>query len=141
PDHYEEERQSRSEHMADNFAAALIMPYDEFYSRWKQFDESNLKKWLEETASELAVSAHALFWRLVNLGELKKADLPEHLEAPFHDQKPRPAIYSEKFVRMMKSVFERGDVSVRKVATMLDCSFEQLEDAFASYNLEAPFEL
>ncbi len=42
---------------------------------------------------------------------------------------------------MMHRVFEDGDVSVRKTAKTLGCTFEYLEEVFSSHHLEAPFEL
>lgn len=137
----ESKRKVRSEYMADNFAAALIIPLDDIKVRWDRYDGKNLQLWLEETASDLLVSASALFWRLVNIGELKASDRPESLHAPHSDNQPKPAPYSKKFVEMMLTIFENGDVSVRKVAKLLGCTPDYLEGVFSSYKLEAPFEL
>lgn len=145
PEHFAPEDEGkahkRSEQLANKFASALLIPFDDVSLRWKKFDGDNLKQWIESTADDLHVSPPALFWRLVNLGELKPGDYPENLDAPYSDDKPAPPAYSEKFVRMMKQVFEAGEVSVRKVANTLDCTFEYLEEVFASHQLKAPFEL
>ncbi len=145
PEHFAPEDEGkahkRSEQLANKFASALLIPFNDVSTRWNDFDGSNLKEWLEDMARKFHVSAPALFWRLVNLGELKPNDYPENLHAPYSDDNPAPPAYSEKFVRMMKQVFESGDVSVRKVAKSLDCTFECLTEVFASHHMEAPFEL
>ena len=145
PEHFSPEdqgkAQKRSEQLANKFASALIIPVDDITNRWEKFNGNNLKQWIEETAETLCVSAPALFWRLVNLGELKASDLPSDLHAPHQDDKSPPPAYSEKFANMMHQVFEQGDVSVRKAAKTLGCTFEYLEDVLSSYELKAPFEL
>jgi len=145
PEHFSPEdqgkAQKRSEQLANKFASALIIPADDITNRWERFDGNNLKQWIEETAETLCVSASALFWRLVNLGELKASDLPKDLHAPHQDTASPPAAYSKKFAEMMLNVFESGDVSVRKTAKTLGCTFEDLEEVFSSHNLKTPFEL
>ena len=145
PEHFSPEDggkvKKRSEQLADNFASALIIPLGDITERWKLFDDADLKEWIENTAEELHVSPPSLFWRLVNLGELKADDLPEDLHAPHGDGKPKPPAYSRKFADMMFRVFEHGDASVRKTAKTLGCTFEYLEEVFSSHQMEAPFEL
>lgn len=145
PEHYspedQGETQKRTEQLANNFASALILPEEEISKRWKTFDGGNLKQWIETTATDLSVSAPALFWRLVNLSKLKREDLPEGLAAPHTDDQPKRPAYSKKFTEMMYQVFDRGDVSVRKTAKTLGCTFEYLEEVFVSHQLEVPFEL
>ncbi len=131
----------RSEQLADKFASALLIPEPALSERWSRFDGADLKGWIESTADELHISPPALFWRLVNLGELKPADLPINLLAPHADHNPAPPAYSDKFARMMFQVFERGAVSVRKTAKTLGCTFEYLQEVFSSHKLEVPFEL
>ncbi len=131
----------RSEQLANKFASALLIPEEDVSNRWKKFDGTNLKQWLEKTADEFSASPPALFWRLVNLGQLKASEYPATLPSPHSDGKPKPAAYSKKFATMMHRVFEDGDVSVRKTAKTLGCTFEYLEEVFSSHHLEAPFEL
>jgi len=145
PEHFSPEDQGqtrkRSEQLANNFASAMILPKNEILELWKPFDDGDLKAWLETTALDLKVSPPALFWRLVNLGELKRDDYPKDLETPYSDNAQPPAAYSKRLADMMLQVFKQGDVSVRKTAKTLGCTFEYLEDVFSSHNLEAPFEL
>jgi Zn-dependent peptidase ImmA (M78 family)/transcriptional regulator with XRE-family HTH domain len=145
PEHFSQEdggkTKKRSEQLADNFASALTIPIHDISKRWKSFDGTDLKGWIEATAEELVVSPPALFWRMVNLGELKPDDLPDNLHAPHADDKPKPPAYSRKFAHMMFQVFDGGEVSVRKTAKTLGCTFEYLEEVFSSHQLEAPFEL
>ena len=135
-----ENAHKRSEQLANKFASALLLPKAEITERWNQFNGDHLKTWIEDTANELHASPPALFWRLVNLEKLKPDDYPDDLHAPTEPEE-KPAVYSPKFMRMMQKVFESGDASVRKVAKTMECTFEDLEEAFASHQLEAPFEL
>jgi Zn-dependent peptidase ImmA (M78 family)/transcriptional regulator with XRE-family HTH domain len=145
PEHFSPEDngrvKKRSEQLADNFASALLIPASDISDRWEQSDKIDLKNWIETTAEDLQVSPPALFWRLVNLGKLKRDDFPQDLHAPHTDDKPKPPVYSEKFANMMYKVFKQGDVSVRKTAKTLGCMIEYLEDVFSSHQMEAPFEL
>jgi XRE family transcriptional regulator, fatty acid utilization regulator len=145
PEHFSPEDQGitgkRSEQLANKFALALIIPIDDIADRWNRFNGTDLKGWIENTAEELHVSAPALFWRLVNLGKLRADEYPEDLHAPHGDNRPKPPPYSRKFAEMMCEVFERGDVSVRKTAKTLGCTFEYLQEVFSAHHIEAPFEL
>jgi predicted HTH domain antitoxin len=41
----------------------------------------------------------------------------------------------------MHWALDRGELSVRRAAELLDCTVEDLEDLFKSYELRVPFDL
>ena len=132
----------RSEKLANSFAAGLLMPTPAVEKLWKHKGDSDLKSWLETTGDVLQVSPDALFWRLYTLRRVKKEDMPAGLHLRYRaKQEERPRVYSENFVQMAREVIAQGRVSVRKVARLLSCTYEDLEDLFRSYSLPAPFVL
>ena len=59
--------------IADNFAAALLMPVSIMSARWAARNSAvDLHDWLNDTAVDMRVSAIACMWRLHNLGVLSK---------------------------------------------------------------------
>ena len=85
PKHVEEAAETggdRVEQLANNFAAALLMPERVVarVGRWEQLDSDALVAQLNRVASELKVTSSALRWRLVTLGKLPAArarEIPE----------------------------------------------------------------
>ena len=65
----------RAEQLANNFASALLMPAATLaqFGSWSELDRNELIKKLNAVATELHVTASALKWRLVALGELKRS--------------------------------------------------------------------
>jgi len=69
-------RSRRVEQLAENFAAAVLMPETVLRERWESRDRSaDLHDWLNAIAEDLRVSAVACKWRCHNLGLLSRADL------------------------------------------------------------------
>ena len=137
-----EKVKDRSEKFANCFASALLMPERVLQSLEPLDQAPNLKDWLETNAQELRVSPDALFWRMVNIGRLKRDQKPADLFAPFSDppdKKPLPL--SKRFVEMLEEVIANGDVSVRKILSLLQCQMEDLEAVFTAHNKPAPFAL
>ena len=140
-------RGKRVEQLADNFAAAVLMPRATMRERWTSRDpNSDLHDWLNETAEDLRVSAVACKWRCVNLGYLSKADLtdiddrhpvanggPQDTAAP-----PRP--FSERFVGRIATALEAGRLSAKRAASLLGLSLVELATLLQSYGIEPPFE-
>ena len=52
-----------------------------------------------------------------------------------------PRLFSQRFVKRLHRALDRGDLSVRRAAGLLDCTIEDLEDLFKSYEMEVPFDL
>jgi Zn-dependent peptidase ImmA (M78 family)/transcriptional regulator with XRE-family HTH domain len=147
PDHREsnsvEDRNKgkRVEQLADNFAAALLMPrasLDKLIDRDRIDDIAHLC----EVAALLRIAPKALAWRLFNL-KLIGDDTRRNL----HQEKQRPSVsgppkrFSLTFVRMLHEALENGRLSARKAAKAMGLGLSGLTDLFAQYDLPAPFEL
>ena len=90
PEHSEEAMETggnRVEQLANNFAAAVLMPSDalERFDGWSNLTEEELISRLNAAADELHVTASALKWRLVALGELKPAAVRSLPDAALHN--------------------------------------------------------
>lgn len=140
-------RHKRIEQLADNFAGALLMPRRLLIKRWESRGDQEIHDWLNESATELCVSSQALKWRMFYLGLLSKADLrdihDDRLTAngrPKNNQ-PIPQLFSAEFMQRLHAGLRGGDLSVRRAASILELTIEDLVDLFESYELPVPFEL
>lgn len=147
PDHRESNsiedrnKKKRIEQLADNFAAALLMPrtsLDKLIDRDRLDDIAHLC----EVAALLRVAPVALAWRLVNLNLIGE-DIRRNLSL----QKQRSSVsgppkrFSTDFVRMLHEALENGRLSARKAAKAMGLGLGGLTELFAQYDLSAPFEL
>src|SRR6266568_2590308 len=137
----------RIEQLAENFAAALLMPEPVLRARWKARDaRTDLHEWLNETAADLRVSALACKWRLHNLGCLTKADLldinDERLVANGRPAEAAPRVrpFSERFVQRIASAMDAGRLSVKRAASLLAVSMSELAALLQDYGIEPSFE-
>jgi Zn-dependent peptidase ImmA (M78 family)/DNA-binding XRE family transcriptional regulator len=108
------------EQLADNFAAALLMPSGDIASKWERKDEaSSLEDWIVSAANLYRVSPPAVLWRLVALGKLKKTEAKELITRlpsfPIQEKTP----FSRTFFERLSWGLERGEVSVRKSLKIL----------------------
>lgn len=137
----------RIEQLADNFAAALLMPERILLQRWEARKEQEIHGWLNSTASDFLVTATALKWRLTNLGWLTKGDLSKINDAKLtfngrpKEQEPLPSLFSAEFVQRLHMGLAKGQLSVRRAAEILDLTIEALADLFHSHELPVPFDL
>ena len=152
PEHSEEARETggnRVEQLANNFAAALLMPVGalERPSGWSHLVPGDLIARLNSAADDLYVTSSALRWRLVALGELTAAaarSLPEPaLRNNGHDavEAPLPPLFSKPFVEVLALAIDKGLVSVRRAAALLDATVEDLSQIFTAHEVEGPVEL
>lgn len=151
PEHTETEiprggKGRRVEQLADNFASALLMPERTLTPRWQARGRREIHAWLNATATELLVTSVALKWRLVQLGWLDKADLLEIQDPkltangrPKKDQ-PVPKPYGPEFVQRLHEALSEGDLSVRRAASLLETTINDLADLFRAYELTVPFD-
>ena len=151
PDHSEEARETggnRVEQLANNFAAAVLMPVGalEGYGGWSHLFEEELIVRLNSVADELHVTSSALRWRLIALGELTVAagSLPEAaLRNNGHDNMkatPHP-LFSKPFMEVLRLAIDKGLISVRRAAALFDGTVEDLADLFIGHEVERPVEL
>ena len=152
PEHWEEAVDSggnRVEQLANNFAAALLMPADSVarFGDWASHGDEALIARLNAAADELHVTSSALRWRLVALRALSLARaraLPD--VALRHNGREdvdnvRPALFSRPFMEVIGLAIEQGLVSVRRAAGLLDLTVEGLTDVFAAHGVADPIEL
>jgi Zn-dependent peptidase ImmA (M78 family)/transcriptional regulator with XRE-family HTH domain len=140
-------RHKRIEQLADNFAAALLVPERALAPLWQARGKQDINSWLNRTATTFLVSAKALKWRVVNLGWLSK----EH-QAAIDDEKltangrprkeqSRPKPFSQDFVSRIHTALSKGKLSVRRAASLLGLTIQDLADLFRDYGLPVPFDL
>lgn len=152
PEHSEEAGETggnRVEQLANNFAAAVLMPVGalERFGDWSHLDGEELVVRLNSAADELHVTSSALSWRLVALGALTKAaarSLPETaLRNNGHDDVEAfpPPLFSKPFMEVMGLAIDKGLVSVRRAAALLDETVEDLADLFTGHGVKASVEL
>lgn len=147
PDHRESNsiedrnKKKRIEQLADNFAAALLMPcasLDKLIDSDRQNDIAHLC----EVAALLRVAPVALAWRLFNLKRISD-DTRRNLsqEKQRSSVSGPPKRFSPTFVRMLHEALENGRLSARKAAKAMGLGLGGLTELFAQYDLAAPFEL
>jgi Zn-dependent peptidase ImmA (M78 family)/DNA-binding XRE family transcriptional regulator len=133
------QRTKRVEQLADNFAAALLMPrasLDALIDPERQKDV----KYLADVAVQLRVSVGALGWRLRSLGRIDEATrekLAKVRGAEPAGELPRP--FSESFVKQLHVALDKGRVTARKAARTLSLSLQDLAQLFETYELSDPF--
>lgn len=153
PEHSEEAKEvggNRVEQLANNFAAAVLMPAETLkrFGNWSGLAEEALIARLNATADELHVTASALKWRLVALGALKPVvarTLPDTAlrnngRGSAVEEVP-PALFSRPFVEVIGLAIDEGHVSVRRTAGLLDLSVEGLAELFTTHGVACPFDL
>jgi Zn-dependent peptidase ImmA (M78 family)/DNA-binding XRE family transcriptional regulator len=153
PRHVDEEtkvqgtKAKRVEQLADNFASALLLPEQSLKSPWERRGDKEIHSWLNQTASEFQVTAVALYWRLRHLGWLTAAASlevnPQRLtwNGLSPSAQTLPKLFSHRFVERLHWALERGNLSVRRAAGLIDCTIEDLEELFKSYEMRVPFDL
>jgi len=152
PEHFEEARDTggnRVEQLANNFAAAALMPAAtvERFGGWSNLSSDELIHRLNGTADELQVTASALKWRLVALGNLSRATAQAVPDAALRNNGhtvPRnspPPRFSKPFMDVMALALDGGNVSVRRIANLLDVTVDDLTEVFASHGTEQVVEL
>ncbi len=132
-------RTKRIEQLANNFAAALLMPrssLEQLIDRRRIGDVGHLA----DVAHELRVAPVALAWRLFNMkwvdDAMRQALQQEH-------QRPStagtPKRLSHNVVTMLHTAIDKGRLSVRKAAKALGMTLPQLADLFTEHSLSIPF--
>lgn len=134
-------RTRRIEQMANNFAAALLMPtasLEQLIDKRQLVDADHLA----DVAAQLRVAPAGLAWRLFNMKWIDAAAR----EALRHERQRAPVAvtpkrFSTAFVGILHRAIDRGRLSARKAAKTMGMSLSQLADLFTEHSLAAPFEL
>ena len=153
PQHVEEASDiggNRVEQMANSFAAAVLMPASALreFEDCSRMDMDGLIPRLNAVADALQVTSSALRWRLVALRRLTKARaqaIPDSaLRNNGHESAPRvqpPLLFSKPFAQLLAVALERGDISVRRTASLCERTVEELEALFAAHGVRHVVEL
>ena len=147
PAHYEEAIDAggnRVEQLANSFASAVLMPAGllERYGSWSTLSGDELIRRLNRVADQLQVTASALKWRLAALGTLSRATARSVTDAALRNDRhaappnTSPARFSRPFMEVMGLALDRGHVSFRRVAALLDVNTEELAPLFASHGID-----
>jgi Zn-dependent peptidase ImmA (M78 family) len=148
PEHVEdaaEYSKSRVEQLANNFTSAVLMPaavLDRFGPV-----KGDIVAWLNATADALKVTATALKWRLVALGWLGFAPAKAIPDAALRNngseiaQGEPPPLFSKPFMEVIALAINKGHMSARRTADLLDLSLDDFAALCATYAIEAPFDL
>lgn len=131
----------RIEQLADNFAAALLMPKNSL-ERFIDRRQINNIAHLAEIAAQLRVTPVALAWRLYNLKWINDEILNLLKQERQRSSTPStPKRFSSIFVVMLHRAIDCGRLSARKAAKTMGMDLSQLTDLFTEHSLPAPFEL
>ena len=147
PKHVEEAVEiggDRVEKLANNFAAALLMPSEVLarFGGWESLGSDALVSELNRTASALSVTSSALRWRLVALGDLsapKAREIPESLlrnNGGMATESGLPTLFSKPFADVLGKALEQGRVSTRRAAALVDASVDELLGLLAAHDVE-----
>jgi len=139
-------KEKRVEQLADNFAAALLMPRASMLASWKDHEHLPLTERIVAMAAEAGVSGPALKYRLLNLGLAAKADLPDDAEiAQWKSQSERPEVpplpFNASFINVLHRAVEEGTLSVRKASRILGTDTAGLGELFRSYGRQLSYEI
>ena len=139
----------RPEQLANCFASALLMPERQIRAWLDPFpsfphrDRAWWNTWLNDRAFDLRVSTPAFQWRLVQLGILPKSDVDNALDWVDEREAPggAPRLFGEDFVKVLGRGIDAGKISVRRAATLLGLTIDELADLFRAYSIEVPFDI
>jgi Zn-dependent peptidase ImmA (M78 family) len=133
-------KKDRVEQLADNFAAALLLPRALLERKAGALENASTDD-LRVVATHFGVSPSALAWRLFNL-RLINADHCDALAACSGDSAlgSQPRLYSRSFAALLARAFESGRLSPRRAAKLLDLNLDELEHLFLEHGVETPIE-
>ncbi len=131
--------EKRTEELANNFAAALLMPRRSVEECWAEREELPLVDRIRAMAARFGVTGPAMKWRLLNLDQLTRADLPDDAEVggvPIPGEREdgvRPQLFNTRFVNRLHRAVEEGRLSVRKASQIVGTDTAGLADLFRSH--------
>lgn len=169
PEHVEESDEGagrgRTEQLANAFAGAVLMPqhllgvtsvsgFSEGRGDGQGYGDGKgggsgrgygpfSAKELKARAAQLRVSAVALKWRLVALGQLtrKEAQTIDDRSLRGEGKGKRPPLFSRLFMEVLAQAIDQGRVSARRAADLAGLNLDDLADLFGAHGVEAPYEL
>lgn len=131
----------RIEQLADNFAAALLMPHATLKDLMTARTAPTIER-LVSIANRLEVTPSALAWRLFNLKWIDEPTLQALKSQPgAQTGKVLPQRFSTHFVSLLHNAIDNGRLSARKARKALGMTPDDLESLFTEYSLPVPFEV
>ncbi|MFN5997328.1 MAG: helix-turn-helix domain-containing protein [Paracoccaceae bacterium] len=134
-------RNERIEQLADNFSFGVLMPS----SALDKLPEPRANaEWLDAAADKLGVSSINLKWRMVNskrAPEMRNVPNAELSRLARLRQESKPPLHSRPFLEALSTAIGKGDISVRRVAVLLNAPLEDIGEMFDSHGLSRPEEL
>lgn len=133
----------RLEQLAENFAAAFVLPREALLSRLPHGKPADwpIVQWVA-LAREFGVSLPALAWRLVNLGKLKREQAKQIIGDPARaeagsradgaGERPLP----ERYVTLAFQAYVGGEISIGKLAQLLETTVGMLRKVLADYGFD-----
>lgn len=153
PEHIESVRvrqggNPRPEQLANAFAGGLLMPrasLEPLLSRHPRPEPDQRADWIKTLATGMGVSGQAMKWRLVDLGELPRAQAErisaDALRMDPDPETPLPPLFSQQFVDRLHWGLDNGHLTVRKAAQVMSMTIDDLQALFESYGMPVPFDL
>ena len=137
----------RVEKLAENFAAALLMPVEDLKRAWEATSKvRDVHERLNAIAGEMGVSSPACKWRLRNIGLLSKTDV-EAIDDGLLGAQRRPACrtpevppFSGQFLGQVALALNAGRLSVQRAAKLLGVSVTELARILHAYGHKTYFE-
>lgn len=135
----------RVEQLANNFAAALLMPRASTMEAWKDHEHLPQTERILAMAARAGVSGPALKYRLLNLGLARKADLPDDSEVAqsrWLGERPEvlPLPYNARLIHVLHWAVEEGTLSLRKASKILGTDTAGLGELFRAYGRQLSYE-
>jgi len=135
----------RIEELANNFAAALLMPAATLAAGWDASRTLDWHAWMAATALDLEVSLSALRWRLVNLGLADSSELPSEAElrvtAVRPDSGAKPQLFNVALVHRIHTAVESGRLSLRKASRILGLDAAGFAALCSAYGRQLSYEV
>jgi Zn-dependent peptidase ImmA (M78 family)/transcriptional regulator with XRE-family HTH domain len=133
----------RLEQLAENFAAAFVLPRETLLPRLPDGEpgEWRVVQWVE-LAREFGVTVPALAWRLVNLGKLSRERAqkiitdPSRSGAGCRPEDSAPGELPERYVMLAFKAYVEGEISIGKLAELLETTVGMLRKALRAYGLD-----
>lgn len=139
-------RRDRTEELADNFAAELLMPEPAVREAWTRRGQEDVTEWMSRTAAEFRVSGSAMKWRAVNLGLISRSAAPDDCKVASVDPvalgflEPPPQ-FNLLFVHRIHAAVEEGRLSLRKACRILGLDSSEFVDLCRSYGRHLSYEV